>query len=170
MQSHRERNGVKLPAARSHWGGGPERREYGSLAFDGSSVERSAASSLEDLITEAANFSNEYGRRLSVISVRIPGLPQSMRKLLAVLLRTNVRSNDVVEIVSESEFVVCCPLLRDARSADIIVKRFEGALRAADLPSAALEVQIGKAVYPMDGYTGSDLISHARSKLRPIKL
>ena len=65
---------------------------------------------------------------------------------------------------------MCCPLLRDASAVDAIVKRLEKGLGDADLPSASLEVQLGKAVYPMDGYTGADLIAHARSKWRPIEI
>ena len=91
-----------------------------------------------------------------------------MRDLVANLLRMHIRSKDEVEIVSDDEFIVCSHLLRDALAADVIFKRLEGALRNAGLFSASLEVQLGKAVYPMDGYTGADLISHARSKLQPI--
>ena len=66
-------------------------------------------------------------------------------------------------VVSNDEFVVCAPLLRDAVSADVIAKRLVEAIRKADLASAAPEVQFGKAIYPMDGYTGADLIRHSRS-------
>ena len=170
VQAHRERNGVKLPSAGLFPGGDPERREFGTLAFAGASVGPEVAPALEDLITQAASFSNDFGRRLSVVSVRIPGLPRYMRKLVAALLRTHVRGKDLVAIVSEDEFIVCSHLLRDASDADIIVKRLEGAFRDAELSYASLEVQFGRAVYPMDGYTGSDLISHARSKLRAIEL
>ena len=91
-----------------------------------------------------------------------------MRDLAANLLRMNIRSKDEVEIVSDDEFLVCSHLLRDALAADVIFRRLEGALREASPVFAPLEVQLGKAVYPMDGYTGPDLINHARSKLQPI--
>jgi hypothetical protein len=168
VQSHRERNGDKLPAPRSYKAGLRERREFEVDPFSALFGKWKAEPSFEDMITEAAYCSNEYGRRLSVICVRIPGLPNVMRDLVANLLRMHIRSKDEVEIISDDEFIVCSHLLRDALAADIIFERLEEALRDADLFSAALKVQLGKAVYPMHGYTGADLISHARSQLQPI--
>jgi hypothetical protein len=168
VQSHRERNGDKLPAATALEAGVGDRREFAALPFGGLFGKWKAELPFEEMITEAAYCSNEYGRRLSVICVRIPGLSRVMRDLVANLLRMNVRAKDEVEVVSDDEFIVCSHLLRDAAAADIILKRLEGALRKADLFSEVCEIQIGKAVYPMHGYTGADLISYARSQLQPI--
>ena len=57
-------------------------------------VEHSATeqSFFEDVITDAAYCSNEYGRKLSVICVRIPGLPGAMRDPVANL-RDRVRAS-----------------------------------------------------------------------------
>jgi hypothetical protein len=168
VKSQRERNGDKLPSLTSYQGALRERREFGAVPFSGLSGKWIAEIAFEDTISDAAYCSNEYGRRLSVICVRIPGLPLAKLDLVVNLLRLHTRSNDEVEIVSNGEFMVCSHLLRDALAADVILKRLEGALRSADLFSASLEVQLGKAVYPMHGYTGADLISYARSQLQPI--
>ena len=168
VESHRERNGDKLPAPTSYQANLRERREFGALPFGGLFCKWKAELSLEDTITEAAYCSNEYGRRLSVICVRIPGLPPVMRDPVVNLLRRHIRSKDEVEIAGDDEFIVCSHLLRDALAADVIFNRLERALRGADMLSASLDIQLGKAIYPMHGYTGSDLISHARSTLQPI--
>ena len=168
VKSHRERNGDKLPAAKSYQAGLRQRREFAIIPFSGLFSKWKAELSIEDAITEAAYCSNEYGRDFSVICLRIPGLPRIMRDLVVNLLRMHIRSKDEVEIVSDDEFIICSHLLRDALAANVILKRLEGALRGDDLPFASLEIQLGKAIYPMHGYTGADLISHARSQLQPI--
>ena len=169
VASNRERNGDKLPPPTSFPGLG-ERRELGDLAFGALFDQRKAELPFEDVITDAAYCSNEYGRKLSVICVRIPGLPGAMRDPVANLLRAHIRKKDEVEIASDEEFIVCSHLLRDALAADVIFKRLEGAFRDTGLPLADLEIQLGKAVYPMDGYVGADLIAHARSKLQKIAM
>jgi hypothetical protein len=163
VASQRERNGDKMPTAVAFEGGRVERREFGSLTFRALLNQWKAELPLEGYITEAAKCSNDYGRRLSVIYVHIPGLPRVMRELVANLLRMNLRSTDEVAVLSSDEFVVCAPLLRDAVAAEVIAKRLAEAIRKADLASAALEVHFGKAIYPMDGYTGADLIRHSRT-------
>jgi hypothetical protein len=166
VASQRERNGDKMPTSVAFEGGRIERREFGSLTFRALLNQWKAELPLEGFITEAAKCSNDYGRRLSVIYVRIPNLPRAMRELVANLLRMNLRSTDEVAIISSDEFVVCAPLLRDAVAAEVISKRLAEAIRKADLASAAPEVHFGKAIYPMDGYTGADLIRHSRSVAR----
>jgi len=168
VQSQRERNGDKRPAPISYQSRRYERREFGTVPFSSLFEKWKADLSFEDTITEAAYCSNEYGRRLSVICVRIPGASRATRDLVADLLRKHVRSTDEVDMVSNEEIVVCCHLLRDALSAEIIFKRLERVLRSSGPISASFPVRIGKALYPLDGYTGADLISTARSKLQPI--
>jgi len=170
VQSHRERNGELPPAVAAYSARFRERRQFGVSPL-GDLFERSRDQrSFEDLVTEAAYCSNEYGRRLCVICVQISELPPLKRHLIANLLRKHVRGNDEVEIASDDEFLVCAPLLRDALSADVILNRLEGALRNSDLLSDASTVRLGKAVYPLDGYSGAALISAARGELRQIAL
>jgi hypothetical protein len=137
-------------------------RELGNFTFRCLLDRWKAELSFEDLVTEAANCSNDFGRRLCVIYLRMPALPPIMRDFVANLLRENVRSTDEVGVVSDDEFVVCAPLLRDALATDIILNRLAEAVRAADVTSSTLQAHFGKAVHPMDGYTGVELIGHAR--------
>ena len=96
VASQRERNGDKMPTAVAFEGGRVERREFGALTFRALLNQWKAELPLEGFITEAAKCSNDYGRRLSVIYVRIPDLPRAMRELVANLLRMNLRSTDEV--------------------------------------------------------------------------
>jgi hypothetical protein len=168
--SNRERNGDKLPAPASLPARPGERREFETLPFGLLFDIQKKELEFEALITEAAYCSNEYGRRLAVICLRIPGLSSVMRDSVAGLLRKNIRDNDELETASDEEFLICLHLLRDALDAEVVVRRLEAVLRNSPLSFALLEVQLGKAVYPMDGYTGADLISQARSKLRKIAI
>jgi hypothetical protein len=167
VQSHRERNGELSPATVAKFG---ERRQFGVSPLGDLFAQSSDGRPFEDLVTDAAYCSNEYSRRLCVICVKIPELPPLKRHLVAQLLRKHVRANDQVEITPTDEFLVCAPLLRDALSADVILKRLEGALRKSDLLGDTLTIGLGKAVYPLDGYTGPALISSSRENLRQIAL
>jgi hypothetical protein len=163
VASHRERNGDKMPDSISHAPGREERRELGNLTFRCLLDRWKAELPFEDLVTEAASCSNEFGRRACVIYLRIPDLAPIMRDFVANVLRENVRTTDEVGVLSDDEFAVCAPLLRDALAADIIVRRLARAIEAADITSPTLKGHFGKAIHPMDGYTGSELIGHARS-------
>jgi hypothetical protein len=169
IESHRERNGDKLPASISNKVGKRERREFGLSPFSGP-LNRKAESSFEDHVTEAACYSNEYGRRLTVLCVRIPASPWARRPFVASFLRKQIRNTDEIEIVSDHEYMICAPLLRDALAADVILNRLKKSFHDAGLLSASPGVYLGKAVYPMHGYTGADLITHARSQLEPIAI
>src|SRR5947209_19003078 len=61
VASTRERSGDKLPAATSYKACRKERREFGSLPFGVLFDVRRAELPFEDVITEAAYCSNEYG-------------------------------------------------------------------------------------------------------------
>src|SRR6185437_6641571 len=161
--AHRERHGDKLPDSIAYAPGPEDRRELGNFTFRCLLDRWKAELSFEDLVTEAASCSTDFGRRLCVIYLRVPALPPIMRDFVANLLRENVRSTDEVGVISEDEFVVCAPLLRDALATDIILSRLVEAIRDADIASATLQAHFGKAVHPMDGYTGGELIGHARS-------
>ena len=163
VASHRERHGDKLPDSIGYLPGQEERRELGNFTFRCLLDRWKAELPFEDLVTEAASCSNDFGRRACVIYLRLPGLAAIMRDFVANVLRENVRSTDEVGIISEDEFVVCAPLLRDALASDIILKRLARAIEAADIVSPTLKAHFGKAIHPMDGYTGAELIGHARS-------
>lgn len=169
VASHRERSGDKLPDEIGHRPGAHERRELGNFTFRCLLDKWKQELSFADLVTEAASCSNDFGRRSCVIYLRIPGLTAPMRDFFADLLRENVRSTDEVGIVGDDELVVCAPLLRDALAAEIVLKRLVEAVHAADIAPASFEAQFGKAIHPMDGYTGAELIDHARAgaKARP---
>lgn len=163
VASQRERHGDKLPDSISYTPGREERRELGNFTFRCLLDRWKAELSFENLVTEAASCSNDFGRRACVIYLRIPGLDPIMRDFVANVLRENVRGTDEVGVISEDEFVVCAPLLRDALAADIILMRLARAIEAANLASPAPPAYFGKAIHPMNGYTGAELIGHARS-------
>lgn len=166
--SHQERNGDKLPTSIAYHALHEERRELGSFTFRCLLDKWKAEMSFEDLITQAANCSNEFGRRLCVIYVRIPELQTIAADLWVNLLREHVRSTDEVRNISASEVVVCAPLLRDSLAAEVIHERLARAIRGAGLSPPSSEIYLGKAIYPMAGYTGAELIRHARLTSRAI--
>jgi hypothetical protein len=165
IQSQREQNGDKLPEPIPGPAGRQDRREFNSIAFKTLVESWKAELPFEDLVTEAAECSNQFGGRLSVIYVRIPGLPPTMTQLVAKVIRIHIRKTDAVEIFADDEFIICVPLLRDTLAANIVFGRIEGILRPgyARLLDNSCEVYLGKAIYPMDGYTGADLIGRARN-------
>ena len=162
IASHRERNGDKMPTTVTYLDGHHDRREVHALTLKELVEEWRAELTIEGFVTEAAKLSGEYGRRLCVFYVRIPDLPRAMSESVANLLRAQIRRTDEVASLSSDEFVVCAPLLRDALDADIISRRFAEAFRGGEFGSACKDVHLGKAIYPMDGYTGADLIRHSR--------
>jgi hypothetical protein len=162
VASHRERNGDVLPTSALQPGKVGDRREFSTAASDGLAEAWKSKLPFDERITEAAKLSISYGRRLSVIYVRIPGLSAAMSEPLACFLKMKIRSTDEVQIISDDEFVVCAPLMRDALSADVIVNRLSNAIRKSEF-SSSFEAHLGKAIYPMDGYSGADLIREARA-------
>jgi hypothetical protein len=169
IEAHRERNGDKLPLPVATAGDG-DRRTFKEEAASKWLAELKSKLSFEDFVTELADCSLQYGRRFSVTCVKIAGLSEAKTELVASLLRRNVRATDEIKCVSDGEFLVCSPLLRDAVSAETILKRLENALMGSDLLDAGASLQLGKAVCPRDGYSAPDLIEAARGALRPAGL
>jgi hypothetical protein len=163
VASHRERLGDKLPDSIAHIPGQEERRELGNFTFRCLLDRWKAELSFEDMVTEAISCSNEFGRRSCVIYLHMPDLAPMMRDFVANLLRENVRGTDEVAAISDNEFVVCAPLLRDALATDIVLKRLIAAVADAEVTSPTLRAHFGKAIHPMNGYTGAELIAHARN-------
>ena len=166
LDAHRERHGDKSPLPEATDSG--DRRGFKEAAAYRWINELKSKLSFEDFVTELADCSMLYGRRFSVISVKIAGLSKTKIDLVADLLRAQVRATDEIKRMADDEFVICSPLLRDAISADTIVKRLEKALSESKLLEAQSTVSLGKALCPRDGYSGPDLINAARSALRPV--
>ena len=165
FEAHRERNGDKSPVATTNTGGA-DRRTVQSSAFCRTVEKLRAQLPFEDFVTELANGSNLYGRRFSVICVKIVGLSADKKVQVSDLLRRNVRAFDEIRALSDDEFVVCTPLLSDAKDANLVLNRLRNALLASDLLGAPSKLQMGCALHPLDGYSGKDLIASARNDLR----
>lgn len=168
LDAHRERSGDKAPvtvAAGAARNPENERRQFESSAFFRAVNKVRSQLSFEDFVTELANCSNMYGRRFSLTCVRVAGLSEAKRTEVADLLRRNVRASDEIKQTGDDEFVVCTPLLRDARDADVVMNRLRKVLLASDLLDEASSLSLGRALHPLDGYNGVDLIEAARNNL-----
>ena len=170
VDAHRERNGDKSPLPTSIGADGDkarERRVFETSAFYRAVNKVKAQLSFEDFVTEMANCSNVYGRRFSVTCVRIAGLTECRRTEIADLLRKTVRASDEIRLMNDEEFLVCTPLLSDAKDADLVLNRLRRALLASQLLEDPSTLSLGRALHPLDGYSGRDLIEAARNNCRP---
>lgn len=166
--SFRERNGDKIPKLIAHQKWQEERRDLSHVTFRHLFATWKSQLSISDVITEAGKCSNDFGRRLCIVYLRAECLSINMRENLIMFLRQRVRSNDDVTIISDNEFIVCAPLLSDTLAAEIIYKRLAEAIQSSVFPYITWEIRLGKAIYPMDGYSGEELIQRARIGARAL--
>lgn len=137
-------------------------REFETLPFDNPFSPASAHLSLALRITMAAEASAEYSRGASVLFLPIESDAEA-EKAFAVL-REALRPTDHVEIVDDG-VVACLNLIRDLANVDGVIARLTRKLVESGWPPET-PPRFGRALYPMHGYSGADLMESARAQAR----
>ena len=85
---------------------------------------------------------------------------------LADFFRTRLRSTDCVRITGQDEIMVFVSLLDTLQHLRNITARLVAAVQnCQDLPNLQIGLATGAAMYPIDGYSGAELIASARKRL-----
>lgn len=130
----------------------------------------------EQRIESAIEASARYSRTIGLIAydldsyrriARANGVPaaEAAMEFVVTMLRMRLRNTDRIERVGKGRFVVCLVLLPDKPALLSVRERVEKAmaeLRLEALRNEPIEFDRGLSIYPMHGYTGEDLIEHAR--------
>ena len=138
-------------------------REFETLPFDSPFSPASAHLSLAIRITMAAEASAEYSRGASVLFLPVESDAEAAKAF--AVLRDALRPTDHVEIVDDG-VVACLNLIRDLANVDGVIARLTRRLAEAGWPQSS-PPRFGRALYPMHGYSGGDLIEAARTQVRP---
>ncbi|MFT4057453.1 MAG: hypothetical protein QM681_23325, partial [Novosphingobium sp.] len=156
----RARNG-ELPAVRaaSPKDGYAGQREFANLPFENPFGPAHADAPLDARITMAAEASAEYSRSVSVLYLATPRNvdPEGV----VSIVRASLRPTDHVETTGAGEIVACLNLIRDLSNVDGVIARLAQRLHDNGWPRET-PPRIGRALYPMHGYSGADLIDAAR--------
>ena len=139
-------------------------REFASLPFDNPFDPAHSDLPLDARITMAAEASAEFSRGASVLYLRTP--PNVDAAGVLAILRAAVRPTDHVEMIGPGEIVACLNLIRDLSNVDGVIARLTQRLHDNGWPQGA-PPRFGRALYPMHGYSGADLIAAARAQLQP---
>ena len=143
--------------------GGARMREFETLPFENPFDPANAHLSLESRISMAAEASANYSRGVSVLFLAVDDQAETQRAYAT--LRDALRPSDHVEII-EGGVVVCLNLIRDLANVDGVIARLTRRLAEAGWPQSS-PPRFGRALYPMHGYSGGDLIEAARTQVRP---
>lgn len=134
-------------------------REFANLPFENPFGPAHADAPLEARITMAAEASAEYSRSVSVLYL---ATPRNVDQAGVVrIVRASLRPTDHVETIGAGEIVACLNLIRDLSNVDGVIARIAQRLQENGWPQAT-PPRIGRALYPMHGYSGADLIEAAR--------
>lgn len=154
-----------------------DRREFRQLPFENPFAASAGDLSLEDRITLAAERSKQFGRSICILHCSVPGYQErsashgraaadAMVAKIAESMRERVRPSDHVAIVGKSQIVVCLNLIKDLTNSQLVADRLgRGIAALPDWPAPHAPI-FGRALYPMHGYNGADLIEAARSRSR----
>ena len=143
--------------------GGARMREFETLPFENPFDPANAHLPLESRISMAAEASANYSRGVSVLFLAVDDQAETQRAYAT--LRDALRPSDHVEII-EGGVVVCLNLIRDLANVDGVIARLTRRLAEAGWPQSS-PPRFGRALYPMHGYSGGDLIEAARTQVRP---
>lgn len=139
------------------------KREFETLPFANPFSPDSDHLPLAQRITMAAEAAAEYSRGASVLFLATDDGATTQRAYR--VMRDALRPTDHVEIV-EGGVVACLNLIRDLANVDGVIARLTRRLLDADWPQSS-PPRFGRALYPMHGYSGADLIEAARQQVRP---
>ena len=135
-------------------------REFETLPFDSPFSPASAHLSLAIRITMAAEASAEYSRGASVLFLPVESDAEAAKAF--AVLRDALRPTDHVEIVDDG-VVACLNLIRDLANVDGVIARLTRKLVESGWPPET-PPRFGRALYPMHGYSGADLMESARAQ------
>lgn len=139
-------------------------REFASLPFENPFDPAGADLPLDRRISLAAEASAEFSRGVSVLYLQTPATVDPEGAL--AVLRGALRPSDHAEMIGPDEIVACLNLIRDLSNVDGVVARLTQRLHERGWPQD-MPPRFGRALYPMHGYSGADLIAAARAQVRP---
>lgn len=139
-------------------------REFASLPFENPFDPARADLPLDRRISLAAEASAEFSRGVSVLYLQTPASVDPEGAL--AVLRGSLRPSDHAEMIGPDEIVACLNLIRDLSNVDGVIGRLTQRLHERGWPQDA-PPRFGRALYPMNGYSGADLIAAARAQVRP---
>ena len=134
---------------------------------------------LAEQIEVAAEACVRLGATIGLIYFEIPFLTQIEKDygsrpvdaVIALLTREfgrALRPTDHIEVLDRHQFVIAICLLKNAGDLESIARRLGGVLsrQGFHLRGSNSNIPAGKAVYPLDGYKGQELIEAARQDYR----
>ncbi len=139
-------------------------REFANLPFENPFDADKGDLPLENRISLAAESSAEFSRGVSVLYLRTPATVDAQGVLAVV--RASLRPSDHAEMIAPNEIVACLNLIRDLSNVDGVIARLTQRLLEKGWPQAT-PPRFGRALYPMHGYSGGDLIGAARAQVSP---
>lgn len=139
-------------------------REFATLPFENPFDPARADLPLDRRISLAAEASAEFSRGVSVLCLQTPASVEPEGAL--AVLRASLRPSDHAELIAPDEIVACLNLIRDLSNVDGVIGRLTQRLHERGWPQDT-PPRFGRALYPMHGYSGADLIAAARAQVRP---
>ncbi|HXF96979.1 MAG TPA: EAL domain-containing protein [Gaiellaceae bacterium] len=138
---------------------------------------------LDDRIEQAIRRSRRTGEPFALVVVDLDGFKDvndvrghatgdAVLRTLARRLQATLRETDTVARVGGDEFVVLSPGTRDDEQATALVGRLRHALRRPfHVEGTAVEIDgsVGWALFPADGTTGEELLTHADGQMYATK-
>ena len=124
-------------------------------------------------IEAAATASIRRGRTLGLAVIELPvnSIKQASEQdqaealvgFIAGELRRILRSADHVAVLDSREILICVCLLEGRNDLERVASRLSAVVRRlAEIPDEAPPLPVGFAIYPLDGYSGQELIAAAR--------
>lgn len=135
---------------------------------------------LADELEVAAAASVRLSRTVGLIYFQLPTLAafesqygaaaaETLMDTLAQDFRRAVRATDNVAILSRSEILVAVCLLASRKDLETVASRLTAAARRRELiEEGAPSLPVGLAIYPLDGYSGAELIESAKRHHREL--
>ncbi len=157
----KERHGDEKPDWLAKAGNSAQdRREFEHLPYENPFEAQPGQLALEDRITAAAEASMQFGRRISIVHIYAPGAGREVVEQAATVARAKLRPSDHVEVVHDDQIIVCVNMIRDMQNADLVLSRVRAAVSEQGIDCAGWS--FGRALCPVHGYNGIDLIESAR--------
>ncbi len=137
-------------------------------------TQSSSPATLGSQIEAAAEASVRHGRTVGLVYFEFPVVfavekeaggeaADALVNALAGDFRRAVRTTDHVAIINRDEIVVCICLLSSRKDLETIASRLSAAARRRNMiGEEASSLPVGLSIYPLDGYSGAELIKSAR--------
>lgn len=135
---------------------------------------------LADELENAAAASVRLSRTVGLIYFELPALSaledergaqaaEAMMEFLAQVFRRAVRATDNVAALSRNQIMVTICLLASRKDLETVASRLTAAVRRREMiEEGAPSLPVGLAIYPLDGYSGHELIQAAQQHYREL--